>query len=348
MVAGGVLGSRSYAQHKCAILLRNSACAICVRSGRGHAHQPPSCTTRGSCARSRTRSATGSSPSSTRSGPLRAADVAAALGIPANQASFHLRQLAKFGLVEEDPAAARDKRDRVWRATEEAGFDVALGEIEKAPGGKAASAVFRQTKARLGAPAGRRRPTATTATPGIQRTVTEQAVRLTKDEARRAHRGARPTWSTRGGSAPGRSRRRPPDLPRLPDRPAVPRPAARATLMAARLRPADPAEVAAALARVRGRRPGPRRPAAAHQALPRRPRGAGARPLGRGPGPAVRRGAGDPRRPAHPRHPAGGGRDRRRDLDRAGHRRARLGRRRGRRAGSARAASAPTWRRTSR
>ena len=79
-------------------------------------------------------------------GPLRAADVAVLLGIAANSASFHLRQLAKFGLVEEDPAAARDKRDRVWRATEEAGFNVSLGEIEKTPGGKAASKVFRRTK----------------------------------------------------------------------------------------------------------------------------------------------------------------------------------------------------------
>ncbi len=38
-----------------------------------------------------------------RTGSLRAADIAAELGIPANQASFHLRQLAKYGLVEEDP-----------------------------------------------------------------------------------------------------------------------------------------------------------------------------------------------------------------------------------------------------
>jgi predicted ArsR family transcriptional regulator len=37
------------------------------------------------------------------SGPVRAADVAQSLGIPANQASFHLRQLAKYGMVEEAP-----------------------------------------------------------------------------------------------------------------------------------------------------------------------------------------------------------------------------------------------------
>jgi predicted ArsR family transcriptional regulator len=115
-------------------------------------------------------------------GSLRAADLAAALHIPANQASFHLRQLARYGLVEEDPAAARDRRDRVWRVTEAAGFNVHLDEVEKAPGGKAASAVFRRTKEawthHLVAQAyGEDR------TPGVQRTVTEQALRLTKAEA---------------------------------------------------------------------------------------------------------------------------------------------------------------------
>jgi predicted ArsR family transcriptional regulator len=116
-------------------------------------------------------------------GPLRAADLARLLAIPANSASFHLRQLAKFGLVEEDPDAARDKRDRVWRLTQEAGYDVSITEIEKAPGGKAASAVFRRTKEAwthhlVEEAYGDDR------TPGIHRAVTEQAVRLTKSEAR--------------------------------------------------------------------------------------------------------------------------------------------------------------------
>ncbi len=115
-------------------------------------------------------------------GSLRAADVAQALGIPANSASFHLRQLAKFGLVEEDPAAARDKRDRVWKATNDAGYNVSIGEIEKSPGGKAASAVFRRTKEAwahhlVTEAYGNDR------TRGIARTVTEQAVRLTKEES---------------------------------------------------------------------------------------------------------------------------------------------------------------------
>jgi DNA-binding transcriptional ArsR family regulator len=115
-------------------------------------------------------------------GPLRAADIAVRLGIPANSASFHLRQLAKFGLVEEDPTAARDRRDRVWKATEESGYDVSLNEVEKSPGGKAASAVFRRTKAAwshhlIDLAYGDDR------TPGVHRAVSEQAVRLTKAEA---------------------------------------------------------------------------------------------------------------------------------------------------------------------
>ena len=78
------------------------------------------------------------------SGPMRAADVAEVLDIPANQASFHLRQLAKYGLIEEAPEAARDGRDRVWKAVNEDGMRLDLSELEKAPGGKAAVSVFRR------------------------------------------------------------------------------------------------------------------------------------------------------------------------------------------------------------
>jgi DNA-binding transcriptional ArsR family regulator len=80
------------------------------------------------------------------SGPARAADIARELGIPANQASFHLRQLAKYGLVEEAPEAARDKRDRVWRASATAGYRVELGTLAEQPGGRAAVEVFRSSK----------------------------------------------------------------------------------------------------------------------------------------------------------------------------------------------------------
>jgi predicted ArsR family transcriptional regulator len=81
------------------------------------------------------------------SGAMRAADVGEALGIPANQASFHLRQLAKYGLIEPAPEAARDKRDRVWRAVEERGFQLDVKDIAAEPGGKAALTVFQRNKA---------------------------------------------------------------------------------------------------------------------------------------------------------------------------------------------------------
>jgi predicted ArsR family transcriptional regulator len=77
-------------------------------------------------------------------GPMRAADVAERLGIPANQASFHLRQLAKYGLVEDAPELARDGRDRVWRVTHESGLSVNLEELVDQEGGKAAITVFRK------------------------------------------------------------------------------------------------------------------------------------------------------------------------------------------------------------
>lgn len=47
-------------------------------------------------------------------GHARAADLAAAIGQPANSVSFHLRVLAKAGMITEAPEHARDKRDRVW------------------------------------------------------------------------------------------------------------------------------------------------------------------------------------------------------------------------------------------
>jgi predicted ArsR family transcriptional regulator len=118
----------------------------------------------------------------TAQGSLRAADIAHELGIPANQASFHLRQLAKYGLIEEDPDAGRDRRDRVWRATSPAGFSVTLSNIEKQPGGKAASAVFRRSSRDWGhviidsVHAAEREP-------DVFASLTDMSLRLTKDEA---------------------------------------------------------------------------------------------------------------------------------------------------------------------
>jgi predicted ArsR family transcriptional regulator len=78
------------------------------------------------------------------SGSLRAADVARILDIPANQASFHLRQLAKYGLVEEAPEEARDKRDRVWRMSAEDGISFRSEDMLAQPGGDAAMEVYRR------------------------------------------------------------------------------------------------------------------------------------------------------------------------------------------------------------
>jgi DNA-binding transcriptional ArsR family regulator len=116
-------------------------------------------------------------------GPLRAADLSQELGIPANQASFHLRQLAKYGLVEDAVGEGRDRRDRVWRLTEEGGLDVDLGELEKQPGGAAAAAVFRSQSAAWAHVVVDAAYTSDKE-PDVFRSITEQTLRLTKDEAR--------------------------------------------------------------------------------------------------------------------------------------------------------------------
>jgi DNA-binding transcriptional ArsR family regulator len=116
-------------------------------------------------------------------GPMRAADLAAALDLPANQMSFHLRQLAKYGLVVEAPEAARDRRDRVWRSASEDGVRVELSEIEKSPGGRAAARVFRRHRAEWGHAVVDAVYDDARRDPDTLRTVTESAVRLTKEEA---------------------------------------------------------------------------------------------------------------------------------------------------------------------
>lgn len=115
-------------------------------------------------------------------GPTRAADIARDLGIPANQASFHLRQLAKYGLVEEAADQARDRRDRVWRLVAEEGFALDMGELETQPGGKAAVQVFRQQSSAwahqvVDAAYSRRREE------GTLHSVTSQSLKLTREEA---------------------------------------------------------------------------------------------------------------------------------------------------------------------
>ena len=115
-------------------------------------------------------------------GPMRSADLAQELAIPANQASFHLRQLAKYGLIVEAPEAARDQRDRVWRSADDGSLSIDVGAMEKEPGGKAAATVFLRNAAGyahqlVDAAYGRDRR------PETHRSTMDTAVRLTKDEA---------------------------------------------------------------------------------------------------------------------------------------------------------------------
>jgi len=115
-------------------------------------------------------------------GHARAADIADALGIPANQASFHLRQLAKYGVIEPAPEHARDGRDRVWKPVHEHGLNLELDQMERDPGGKAAVSVWRR-QAGQSAQEAVARAYATPRQKGTQITIMENWVRLTKEEA---------------------------------------------------------------------------------------------------------------------------------------------------------------------
>ena len=49
-------------------------------------------------------------------GPATATECAAVAGLSPSACSYHLRALARYGFVEEDPASAADGRQRPWRA----------------------------------------------------------------------------------------------------------------------------------------------------------------------------------------------------------------------------------------
>jgi predicted ArsR family transcriptional regulator len=115
-------------------------------------------------------------------GPMRAADLAAALDIPANQASFHLRTLAKYGLIVEAPEEARDGRDRVWKPALDRGVSISLKEIEAAPGGDAVSAFLRHDVGQRAHEAVDS-ATAHNREDDIHISISDIALRLTKDEA---------------------------------------------------------------------------------------------------------------------------------------------------------------------
>lgn len=75
-------------------------------------------------------------------GPATASQLAAQLGLNSGATSYHLRQLADYGLVEED-AGRGNKRDRWWRAAHES-TRTNLSE-ENDPDARAATIAFWQT-----------------------------------------------------------------------------------------------------------------------------------------------------------------------------------------------------------
>lgn len=120
-------------------------------------------------------------------GSLRAADIAKRTGIPANQASFHLRQLAKYGLVEVAPDAGRDKRDRVWRLVDD---DITLNprQIVEQPGGEAAYSVFQRSSVAWGHHLVDLAFQVDPDDDSPKRIVSESSLRLTKDDAEQMQR----------------------------------------------------------------------------------------------------------------------------------------------------------------
>lgn len=79
-----------------------------------------------------------------RRGTARVVDLANGLGEPANSVSFHLRQLAKYGLIEENPERAENGRERWWRMTSDRGYEIDLDAMRQLEGGEAAVGVFRR------------------------------------------------------------------------------------------------------------------------------------------------------------------------------------------------------------
>ena len=116
-------------------------------------------------------------------GSLRAADIARLIDVPANQASFHLRQLAKYGLIEDAPDEAHDKRDRVWRLADRDGISFRTEDMVSQPGGEAAYEVFRRNAVEWGRHLVERAYARDRGSRG-KNSVAEWALRLTPEDAR--------------------------------------------------------------------------------------------------------------------------------------------------------------------
>jgi len=79
-----------------------------------------------------------------RRGTARVTDLAKQFDQPANTVSFHLRQLARYGLIERVPSSTGDGRESCWRQTSENGFEIDLSAVHGTPDANAAASVLRR------------------------------------------------------------------------------------------------------------------------------------------------------------------------------------------------------------
>lgn len=79
-------------------------------------------------------------------GRANATALAEAVDAPVNSVSFHLRQLARFGLIEEAEGGG-DGRQRWWRPASRGGIEVDDAVVEAQPDGTAALEVFHRNAA---------------------------------------------------------------------------------------------------------------------------------------------------------------------------------------------------------
>jgi hypothetical protein len=78
-------------------------------------------------------------------GRANATTLAEAVDHPVNSVSFHLRQLAKYGLIEEATDAGGDGRERWWRPAMTSGLRVSDERLGQTPEGRTSLEVFKRT-----------------------------------------------------------------------------------------------------------------------------------------------------------------------------------------------------------
>lgn len=78
-------------------------------------------------------------------GAANATTLAEAVGHPVNSVSFHLRQLAKYGLIEEATDVGGDGRERWWRPSMTSGVRVSDEKLGQTPEGRTSLRVFKST-----------------------------------------------------------------------------------------------------------------------------------------------------------------------------------------------------------